>query len=328
MAPRVDHLFLTLVGISVLLSLVIVTCVITFAVRYRRRRPGQNGRPTGSVILEAAMLLFPVPLVLGLFLWGAALFARMADPPADALEVYVVAKQWMFKLQHASGQKEIDTLHVPVGRDIRLTMTSQDVVHDFFVPAFRLKADIVPGRYTTLWFNATRAGTYHLFCAEYCGTNHSRMGGTIVAMPPVEFEAWMARGAGDGSLASAGRRLFHDIGCDSCHRFDAQGRGPMLTGLFGATVLLTDGTHVVADQDYLRRSILNPAADVVAGFVPLMPPFQGVLDEEQVLLLVEYIKSIRAGSTVQQPPIPSDRQGMDLEPDTPRPPAGLIEPPR
>jgi cytochrome c oxidase subunit 2 len=214
--------------------------------------------------------------------------------------VYVVAKQWMWKLEHAEGQREINELHVPVGRDVKLIMTSQDVIHSFFIPAFRIKQDVLPGRYTVTWFRATKPGTYHLFCAEYCGTQHSGMVGDIVVQEPAQYETWM-NGGSTGPLSATGEKIFAELGCSTCHRSDMQGRGPNLRGVFGKPVQLEDGRTVTADENYLRECILEPGAKRVKGFQPIMPTFQGLVTEEQVNALVAYIKSIGAvkGDTVK-----------------------------
>jgi cytochrome c oxidase subunit II len=227
-----------------------------------------------------------------MFAWGAVIFFDARTPPQDATEIYVVAKQWMWKLEHPEGQRELNELHVPVGRDIKLIMTSQDVIHSFYVPAFRLKQDVIPGRYTTMWFKATKPGTYHLFCAQYCGTQHSGMIGEVVVMEPAEYETWLAGGVPAGSMAQNGQQLFTQLGCSTCHRFDVQGRGPNLTGVFGKPVLLEDGRTVIADENYVRESILIPTAKVVSGFKPVMPSFQGQVSEEQLTSLVAYVKSL------------------------------------
>jgi len=206
--------------------------------------------------------------------------------------VYIVGKQWMWKFQHAEGQREIDELHVPLGRPVRLTMTSEDVIHSFFVPAFRVKQDVLPGRYTTTWFNATRQGTYHLFCAEYCGTQHSGMIGQVVVMEPTQYEMWLGAGAVGGSLSSAGEKLFQDLACNSCHTGDAQARGPNLQGLFGRSVALEGGGTTVADESYIRESVLDPRAKIAAGYQPIMPTYEGLVTEEQLLALVAYLKSL------------------------------------
>ena len=239
-----------------------------------------------------------------IFFWGAVVYFKGRTPPRDSTEVYVVAKQWMWKLEHAEGQREINELHVPVGRDVKLIMTSQDVIHSFFVPAFRMKQDVLPGRYTVAWFRATKPGTYHLFCAEYCGTQHSGMIGSIVVLEPAQYEAWMSGGS-TGPLSATGEKIFAELGCVTCHRSDTQGRGPNLQGVFGKPVLLEDGRTVTADENYVRESILDPGAKVVNGFKPVMPTFQGLVSEEQLNALVAYVKSLsKPGS-----PGPKNRRG-------------------
>jgi cytochrome c oxidase subunit 2 len=239
-----------------------------------------------------------------IFAWGAFIFFQERTPPRDASEVYVVAKQWMWKLEHVEGQREINELHVPVGRDVKLIMTSQDVIHSFYVPAFRIKQDVLPGRYTTAWFRATKPGVYHLFCAEYCGSQHSGMIGQVMVMEPAQYQAWLSGGSTSGSLASNGESIFQQLGCVTCHRSDTQGRGPNLAGIFGKPVQLEDGRTVVADENYIRESILSPSAKVVKGFKPIMPVFQGLVSEEQLTELVAYVKSLSAapsaGTKVQE----------------------------
>jgi cytochrome c oxidase subunit II len=203
-----------------------------------------------------------------------------------------VAKQWMWKIEHMEGQREINELHIPVGRAVRLTMASEDVIHSFFVPAFRLKSDVVPGKYSTLWFTATKPGKYHLFCAEYCGTRHSGMIGWIYVMEPEDYENWLNGGPPPATLAQGGEKLFNSLACANCHKTDGTGRCPSLVGLYGKTVQLATGGKVVADEDYIRESILRPSAKVVAGYPPVMPTYQGQVNEDGVLQLVEYIKSL------------------------------------
>ena len=294
MASRVDALYFFLLGIAVFFSLLIAGLIVFYAVRYRRRAPDDIGANIhGSMVLEAAWLVIPFFITMVIFVWGASVFFAMAYPPDETLAIYVVGKQWMWKFQHLDGQREIDELHVPVGRPVRLIMTSEDVIHDFFVPAFRIKADVLPGRYTSIWFQPTRAGRYHLFCAEYCGTKHSGMIGQVVVMEPSDYQTWLSGGVPEGSLASAGAKLFADLACNTCHRPDAQGRGPVLEGLFGSSVTLQNGETVVVDEAYVRESILTPSAKITAGFQPIMPTFQGLVTEEQLLELVEYIKSLK-----------------------------------
>jgi cytochrome c oxidase subunit 2 len=230
-----------------------------------------------------------------IFAWGAVVYFQQRTPPRDSTEVYVVAKQWMWKLEHAEGQREINSLHVPVGRDVKLIMTSQDVIHSFFVPEFRIKQDVLPGRYVVAWFRATKPGTYHLFCTEYCGTMHSGMIGTIEVMEPAQYQAWMSGGSA-GPLSASGEKIFAELGCATCHRTDSQGRGPNLTGVFGKPVQLEDGRMVTADENYLRESILDPGSKITKGFKPVMPTFQGLVSEEQVNALVAYVKSLAVPS--------------------------------
>src|SRR5262245_3527993 len=294
MAPRVDALFFFLVGLTAFFSLLIAGLIVYYAVRFRRRAPDQIGAVIeGGKILEITWTVIPLVIVLTIFVWGASVFFAMSRPPDNALNVYVVGKQWMWKFQHLNGQREINELHVPVGRPIRLVMTSEDVIHDVFVPGFRVKADVIPGRYTSLWFEPTKPGRYHLFCAEYCGTRHSGMVGEVVVMEPDEFQAWLSGGGAEGSLASAGAKLFADLACNTCHRPEVQGRGPRLDGLFGRTVTLEGGAQVAVDEAYIREAIVNPNARIAQGFQPVMPSYQGVVTEEGLLQLIEYVKSLR-----------------------------------
>jgi cytochrome c oxidase subunit 2 len=228
-----------------------------------------------------------------IFVWGASVYFAMASPPAETLNIYVVGKQWMWKFQHLDGQREINELHVPVGRNVKLITTSEDVIHDLFVPAFRMKADVLPGRYVNIWFHATTPGRYHLFCAEYCGTRHSGMIGEVVVMEANEYQEWLSGGVPEGSLASAGEKLFADLACNTCHRPDSGGRGPVLNGLFGKTITTEAGEMVVVDEAYIRESILNPSAKISAGYQPIMPTFQGLVTEEGLLELIEYVKALK-----------------------------------
>lgn len=303
MASRVDAIYFFLVGVAIFFSLLIAGFILYYAVKYRRRAPNSvGGVIVGGTVLEVTWTVIPLLITLLAFGWGASVYFAMSRPPDETLNIYVVGKQWMWKFQHLDGQREINELHVPVGRAVKLIMTSEDVIHDFFVPAFRTKADVIPGRYTSVWFQPTKPGRYHLFCAEYCGTQHSGMVGEIIVMDPAEYQTWLSGGAPEGSLASAGEKLFTDLACNTCHRPDAQGRGPVLQGLFGATVTLHNGEIVVVDEAYVRESILNPAAKITAGFQPIMPTFQGLVTEEQTLQLVEYVKSLNS-----QPQAPSVR---------------------
>jgi len=291
-AGNVDALYIFLVLLAGFMSVAVFTMIVVFALRYHRRHGVEAEQIEGSTALEITWSVIPLGIFMVIFAWGAVIYFKERTPPRGATEVYVVAKQWMWKLEHEEGQREINELHVPVGRDVKLIMTSQDVIHSFYIPAFRIKQDVLPGRYTTLWFRATKPGVYHLFCAEYCGTQHSGMIGQIVVMEPAQYEAWLGGGAASGSLASNGRNIFQQLGCPTCHRSDVQGRGPNLVGVFGKPVLLEDGRTVIADENYVRESILSPSAKVVNGFKPIMPVFQGLVSEEQLNALVAYIKSL------------------------------------
>jgi cytochrome c oxidase subunit II len=295
MSGRVDTLYFFLLAIATFFTILIASLIILYGIRFRRRVPDSIGRAiVGGAGLEIAWIVIPALITVVIFVWGASVFFAMSRPPDETLNIYVVGKQWMWKFQHLDGQREINELHVPVGRAVKLIMTSEDVIHDVFIPAFRLKADVVPGRYTHIWFQATKAGRYHLFCAEYCGTRHSGMIGQVVVMEPVEYQTWLSGGVAEGSLASRGGKLFADLTCNSCHRPDAQGRGPVLVGLFGKAVTLQNGETVAVDEAYVRESILQPSAKIAAGFQPIMPTFQGIVSEEQLLELVEYVKALKS----------------------------------
>jgi len=293
MARSVDALYIFLLIVTGMMTLLIFICLAYFAARFRHRPGVPAVQIDGSHALEITWSTIPFLIFMVIFAWGALVYFKERTPPADATEVYVVAKQWMWKLEHAEGQREINELHVPVGRDVKMIMTSQDVIHSFYIPAFRIKQDVLPGRYTVSWFRATKPGTYHLFCAEYCGTQHSGMVGDIVVLEPAQYETWM-NGGSTGPLSATGEKIFAELGCSTCHRADTQGRGPNLHGVFGKPVQLEDGRTITADENYLRECILDPGAKRVKGFQPIMPTFQGLVTEEQVNALVAYIKSIAA----------------------------------
>jgi len=291
MANNVDALYIFLLVVSGMMTVLIFTMVIFFAVRYRKRAGVRAEQIDGSHALEITWSVIPLCVFMVFFFWGALLYFKERKPPQNSAEVYTVAKQWMWKFEHMEGQREINELHVPIGRDVKMIMTSQDVIHSFYVPAFRIKQDVLPGRYTVAWFHPTKAGTYHLFCAEYCGTMHSGMVGSVVVMEPKDYQAWMG-GGGNQPLAVTGEKLFSELGCVTCHRSDTQGRGPNLVGVFNKPVLLEDGRTLVADENYLRESILQPTAKIVNGFKPVMPTFQGQISDEQLNALVAYVKSL------------------------------------
>jgi cytochrome c oxidase subunit 2 len=293
-APEVDALFLFILGVTALFAIGIWIALLFFAVHFRRR--SADDRPPAlrsSLALELSWTIVPLLLMSAMFAWGAKVFFHANRPPDDAMSVSVVGKRWMWKLQHPTGQREINELHVPVGRAVKLVITSEDTIHSFFIPAFRVKKDAVPGRYNYAWFRATKTGTYHLFCTEYCGTEHSRMIGRVVVMEPEAYQVWLAGGPAPESPVALGEKLFTDLNCVTCHRPDSAGRGPVLNGIFGRPVRLASGESVVADEDYVRESILNPAARVVAGYQPVMPTYQGQVTEEQLLALVAYVGSLR-----------------------------------
>jgi cytochrome c oxidase subunit II len=291
-AERTDLLFAALLILCGGMALLLATLIVVFSIRYRRGAAvDRSHAPTQARVLEATWTITPLVIFLGIFVWSALDYVRMVRTPPDALPVYVVAKQWMWKLQHRNGRREINELHVPLGEPVRLVMTSQDVIHSFFVPAFRLKQDVVPGRYTSLSFKATRLGEFHLFCAEYCGSEHSGMIGRVVVMTPADFARWLAAGPAEPGLAQRGFELFRSHGCSGCHAAGSSVHAPSLDGLIGRTVHLQDGRSLVADENYVRDSMLVPRKDVVAGFEPIMPSFAGQLDEEEIEALVAYIRS-------------------------------------
>jgi cytochrome c oxidase subunit 2 len=228
-----------------------------------------------------------------MFAGGAVIYVEFRRPPLDTLDIYVIGKQWMWKSQQPNGLKEINELHVPIGRNVKLILASEDVIHNFSIPAFRTKMDVMPGHYNTLWFRPTKTGRYHFFCSQYCGTNHAVMGGWVTVMQPSEYAAWLSGSAGaNADPVVTGEKLFVEKACSTCHYPDGKGRAPSLNGVFGKKVQLADGSIVTADESYIRESILTPNAKIVAGFQPLMPTFQGQLTEEQLLGLIAYVKSL------------------------------------
>lgn len=295
-APRTDLLFGAMLLLCTVVAVGVGVAMVWFCVRYRAGSAARRSGIAGNRPLEIAWAVTPTLIFLALFAWGARDFVDLYRPPAEALPVYVVAKQWMWKLQHASGRQEINELHVPLGQPVHLVMTSQDAIHSFFVPEFRLKQDVLPGRYTGLWFTATRLGEFHLFCAEYCGTEHSRMLGRIVVMPPADFARWLGGGTAAPSLAQYGFVRFRQLGCSGCHAAGSTVHAPALEGLLGRTVHLQDGRTLVADENYVRDSILLPRKDVVAGFAPVMPSFAGQVSEEDIQALIAYLRSTGAAT--------------------------------
>lgn len=293
-AWQVDYLYFYLILVSVAFSIPIIAAIFYFAIRYREKEKFATPEEMhGSIMLETVWSIIPFVISMTIFLGGAVVYYNQYRIPEDAMEVYVVGKQWMWKLQHETGQREINELHVPIGRKVKLTMTTEDVLHDFSIPAFRTKADVVPGRYSYIWFEATKPGKYHLFCAEYCGLNHSGMGGFIYVMEQRDFDNWLSGSVSGETPVEQGRDLFENkLGCASCHAGGPQQRGAKLEGIFNHEVKLVGGQTVIADEAYLRESILNPGGQIVEGYQPIMPTFKGQVTEEQLVSLIAYIKSL------------------------------------
>ena len=290
-AEGYDHLFYFETAVAIFFAILIFTTIFVFAIKFRRRsKTDVPPKIEGSLILELTWTLIPAGLLAIMFLWASSLYFKNSRPPTNALEVFVIGKQWMWHLQHAEGPREINELHVPVGRPVKLTMTSEDVIHDFFVPAFRVKHDVVPGQYYSIWFQATKTGKYHFFCAQYCGTHHADMIGWVYVMTEPEYEQWLTNSAPSGeTMAQAGGRLYQQLGCVNCH---GTGRAPAFNGLYGSRVLLGTGQTITADDAYIRNHILNPSAQTVNGYPHIMPTFKGQVDEEQILQLIAFIKSL------------------------------------
>ena len=303
-AGDVDALYFFVVAVSAFFGLLIAVLVITFAIKFHRKSETEVGdRIEGNLPMELLWSVIPTVIMMMMFGWGASVFYHLRRMPDETMNLYAVGKQWMWKFQHLGGQREINELHVPTGRPIKITVTSEDVIHSLYFPAFRTKIDAIPGRYTELWFEATKPGTYHLFCAEYCGTNHSGMIGSVIVMDPTAFQAWLA-GDGEGSLADRGASLFQQHACNTCHLDSGQGRGPSLQGIWGKTVELADGSTATVDEAYVRESILNSQAKIVRGFQPLMPTFQGLISEEGLVALIEHVRSMSPAAPAASPAPP------------------------
>ena len=315
-AQHVDALFLFLCLVTGSIALLVTVLVIGFAIKYRRRPDGTpTPRIVGSLGLEVFWTGVPLLVFMVMFVWGASVYFAASRPPDDALQVYVVGKQWMWKIQHTDGQREINELHVPVNQPVKLTLTSEDVIHDFGMPDFRLKIDVLPGRYVTTWFQATRVGRHHLFCDQYCGTNHAGMIGRVIVMEPGEYQDWLNLHA-EGSLALQGRKTFLKYRCLSCHSADENARAPVLEELYGRRVHLRDGQTTTADDEYIRQSILDPGAKLVAGWENLMPTFRGQVSEEEIIELIAFLKGLRRGETpkrVEEFPAPTATPPINSE---------------
>jgi cytochrome c oxidase subunit II len=299
-APQADALFFFMVLVSLVGLTIVILLVLSFSLLYHKRRHPQATQIEGSTLLEATWTIIPLGLFLIMFVWGSLIYFRIYTPPANAMNIYVVGKQWMWKAEHEGGQHEINSLHVPSGRAVQLTLISQDVFHSFSIPAFRVKREAIPGRYTTVWFEATTPGTYHLFCTQYCGTNHSQMIGDIVVLTPDDYKRWLDSSTSGNSLAQDGERLFASLSCNACHNATPEARGPNLVGIYGSHVTLNNGQTIAADEGYLRQAILNPSQNVRQGYAPIMPTYQGQISEDGVIALVEYIRNLNSDYRLQQ----------------------------
>ncbi len=296
-APRVDQLYWFIIAVTAFFGILVTVLVIYFAAKYRTDDPMAVGaRITGSIPLELAWSLIPFLVSIVIFVWAADVYFDLHRPPDQTLEIYSTAKRWMWKFQHLDGKNEINELHVPLGRAVKVTFTSEDVLHSLYFPSFRVKADAIPGRYSSVWFTPTKVGEYHIFCAEYCGTNHSGMIGRVTVMEPSAYQSWLSGGE-EGPLSARGERLFTELACNTCHVTDGSGRGPSLENKFGSTEQLATGAAVTVDESYVRESILNPQAKLVAGYQPLMPTFQGLVNEESIMALSEYVKTLQSSQS-------------------------------
>jgi cytochrome c oxidase subunit 2 len=294
-AVSTDWLLLGLLLVSIAVLALVFGLMLFYLVRYRHNSPVVRGNiQERSFRFEMSWTIATLVVFFGLFIWGSFIYLDDFKPPKNALKIYVVAKQWMWKVEHAGGQREIDALHVPVNKSIELVMTSQDVIHDFFIPAFRLKRDVLPGQYETLWFRARKTGTYQLFCAQFCGTSHAAMIGAVYVLSDPDYANWLAHNGTSDTLIAQGHALFIRDGCDGCHAGRGTVRAPSLSGLYGSPVPLSDGTTVIADDAYIRDSILQPRKQVVASYDPIMPAFAGVIGEDDLLKLVAYVESLAA----------------------------------
>jgi cytochrome c oxidase subunit II len=299
-APWMDELYFFLLAMTVVGLLLVGGILVTFSLRYRKSVHPVATQIEGSTLLEATWTIIPLAIFLVTFVWGALLYFRIYNPPVNSMNIYIVGKQWMWKAEHPGGQHEINALHVPVGKNIQLTMISQDVFHSFSIPDFRIKREVIPGRYSTVWFNATTPGTYHLFCTQYCGTNHSVMIGEITVLSPADYKKWTEDSTSGMSLAQNGERLFASMGCNACHSGGPAARGPSLAGVYGSKLQLANGSQVLVNEAYLRDAILNPSQHVTAGYTPIMPTYQGQISEDGLIDLVEYLKGMNSNYRVQQ----------------------------
>lgn len=293
-AEKVDTLFSYLIAMCGLFLAAIAGVMTYFLLKYRRGKPAyRKQRKFSTIPFEVSWTILPTFIFLSFFVWGANIYFTQEHPPADSMVVHVIGKQWMWKIQQPTGAREINRLHVPVGRDVKLVMATEDVIHSFFLPAFRIKQDLVPGRYTTEWFRANTIGNFPIFCAEYCGTDHSLMVGRVIVMTPQDYEKWLTEHQPDQPLAGEGEHVFHELGCSGCHEGSGVVRAPPLEGLYGKPVPLNSGKVVTADDQYIHDSILYPKLQVAAGYKDIMPSFEGKVSEEQIFELIAYIKSLQ-----------------------------------
>jgi cytochrome c oxidase subunit 2 len=299
-APQMDALYFFMVLVSLIGLTIVILLVTSFSIMYSKKRHPVPVQIEGSTLLEATWTIIPLGLFLIMFVWGALIYFRVYTPPANAMNIYVVGKQWMWKIEHPGGQHEINSLHVPSGRPVQLTIISQDVFHSFSIPAFRVKREAIPGRYTSVWFEATTPGTYHLFCTQYCGTDHSHMIGEVVVMTPDDYRKWLNTSTSGASLAQNGERLFASLSCSACHNGRPDSRGPSLANVYGSKLTLANGESQLADEAYIREAILNPSQHITQGYAPIMPTYQGQISEDGVIALVEYIKTLNSDYRVQQ----------------------------
>ncbi|MDE1178676.1 MAG: cytochrome c oxidase subunit II [Edaphobacter sp.] len=320
-APYTDALYFFLLLITIVGLTLVGALVFGFAIRYRKERSPIATQVEGSTLLEATWTIIPLALFLICFVWGALLYFRIFNPPANAMNIYVVGKQWMWKAEHQGGQHEINSLHVPTGQPIQLTMISQDVFHSFSIPDFRVKREVIPGRYSTVWFEATTPGTYHIFCTQYCGTKHSGMIGEVTVLTPDDYKKWTEESTSGMSLAQNGERLFASMGCNSCHSGSATSRGPNLANVYGSKLKLANGSEVLVNEAFLRDTILNPSQHVPVGYAPIMPTYQGQISEEGLIDLVEFIKSLKTNYRVQQTLTTSESNQV-----TPQDTTGVVKP--
>lgn len=295
-AHRVDAIIHVFVGVAALAVFLIAGAVIYFAVRYRRaKRPDTPARTRTVIAVEVAWITIPLVVFLTFFVWGARVFLeQFSQAPSNAYQVFVLGKQWMWKFEHPSGRREINEIHLPINRPVEFIMISQDVIHSAFVPAFRLKHDVLPNQYTKLSFEPSRVGRYHLFCSQYCGTNHSVMTGQVVVQAQKDFEYWLTSVQGQNSPASIGKALTGTLQCVTCHKSGSSETAPSLEGLFGRKVLLSNGDTVVADENYIRESILDPKRKIAGFYKNVMPSYRGKVSEEDLMHLIAYLKSVRA----------------------------------